>query len=89
MDTRPAGVIRLGGELVVIVVGVLIALWADGWVAEQSARRVEATRVEALRANLTETIARLALARLEADEAGDALRAMIEAPPGADWPSPR
>jgi hypothetical protein len=59
---------RLSAELVVIVLGVLIALWADGWVAERADRRVEASRIAVLRqalARMDSTFERLAL--LQAD----------------------
>jgi hypothetical protein len=35
---------QLAAEIVVVVVGVTIALWADGWVAERSDRTVEIGR---------------------------------------------
>lgn len=82
MRRKPATLIRLGGELIVIVVGVLIALWADGWVAERSTRRVEAARVAALRANVTETISRLSRARAGAERASDALRVLASTQAG-------
>ncbi|MEJ2483963.1 MAG: hypothetical protein P8049_12840 [Gemmatimonadota bacterium] len=66
---------RLAAELVVIVLGVLIALWADGWVAERSDRRVEASRITALRQNVTATRARLDQALEEATSAREALTA--------------
>lgn len=64
---------RLVAELLVIVLGVLLALWADGWVAERSERRVEASRVAALRENVTATRARLDQALDEATSAQSAL----------------
>jgi hypothetical protein len=67
---------RLAAELAVIVVGVLIALSADGWAASRNDRRVEATRVRALRDNVEETLTRLQTARDEATETGEALRAL-------------
>jgi hypothetical protein len=53
---------RLGVELAVIVVGVLLALWADGWVADRADRKEEASRVAALRENIVATRDRLNLA---------------------------
>jgi len=50
---------RLAAELAVIVVGVLIALWADSQVAERADRRIEANRVAALRENVEATRERL------------------------------
>lgn len=64
---------RLAAELAVIVLGVLLALWADGWVAERRDRAVERSRVEALRDNLEATRERLQDAREEAASAREAL----------------
>lgn len=64
---------RLAAEFGVVVLGVTIALWADGWVAEREDRAVEAARVTALADNVRETIALLRPARREAQEASDAL----------------
>jgi hypothetical protein len=50
---------RLGTELAVIVLGVLLALWADGWVAGRAARNEEVSRVAALRENVVATRERL------------------------------
>lgn len=68
---------RLAAELGVIVVGVLIALWADGWVADRADRRVEASRIEALRDNLEGTRERLADAREEAMDSREALERIV------------
>ena len=68
---------RLGAELGVIIVGVLIALWADGWVSDRADRRVEASRIEALRDNLSGTRARLDDARTEAVSSQEALQRMV------------
>ena len=65
--------VRLSAELVVIVLGVLIALWADGWVAQRADRRVEASRIAALQQNVTATRARLDRALGEATSAHSAL----------------
>jgi hypothetical protein len=70
---RPSAA-RLVGELVIIVLGVLIALWADGWVQERAEREVEASRIVALGDNVSATRARLAEARSEAEGAAEALR---------------
>ena len=50
---------RLIAELGIIVLGVLIALWADEWVADRADREVEHNRIEALRDNLQATRVRL------------------------------
>ena len=64
---------RLAAELGVIVLGVLIALWADGQVAERADRRIEASRIAALQQNVTATRARLDRALEEARSAEEAL----------------
>jgi hypothetical protein len=64
---------RLGAELAVIVLGVLIALWADGWVAERADREVERNRVEALGDNVRATRIRLEDAREQAEVARESL----------------
>lgn len=69
----PGLLTRLGAELAVIVLGVLIALWADGWVAARADREIERNRVEALRDNVTATRIRLADAREDAQAGYDAL----------------
>ena len=51
---------RLGAEFAIVVLGVTIALWADGWVAERSDRAKERARLEALQVNVTSTLADLA-----------------------------
>jgi len=63
----------MGAELSVIVLGVLIALWADGWVEERAERRIEANRVEALGDNVAATRARLQEAIEEARDSQEAL----------------
>ena len=63
----------MAAELAVIVLGVLIALWADGWVAARADRQVEESRVSALRDNVVSSRARLADARAEARAAHAAL----------------
>ena len=78
----PSLATRLLAELAVIVLGVLIALWADGWVADRADRRVEASRVEALRDNVVATRTRLVEAREEATDAAEALQEI------ARWTSP-
>lgn len=69
-------VARLAAELGVIVLGVLIALWADGWVAERADRDVEQARTAALRENIVATRGHLTEAVEEALSAQEALSAM-------------
>jgi gluconolactonase len=76
-EKSPSLLGRLLAELGVIVLGVLIALWADGWVSDRAERRVEASRIEALRDNIDGTRARLVDARAEADDADAALREIV------------
>jgi hypothetical protein len=69
-------IVRLAAELGVIVLGVLIALWADGWVAERADRNVERARTDALRENIVATRLRLDEAVEEARSAQEALSTM-------------
>lgn len=65
---------RTLGELAVIVLGVTVALWADGWVAEHNDRVEETARVRALLENVNATLERVRDARVQADSAAAALR---------------
>lgn len=65
---------RTLGELAVIVLGVTVALWADGWVAERNDRVEETARVQALLENVNATLERVRAAHTEADSAAAALR---------------
>ncbi len=65
---------RLAAEFVVVVLGVTIALWADGWVAERSDRAVEAARLIALQDNVNVSLTELHEARDNAAGAAGALR---------------
>lgn len=64
---------QLAAEIVVVVVGVTIALWADGWVAERSDRAVETARLIALQDNVNVSLTRLGEARDNAAGAAEAL----------------
>jgi hypothetical protein len=68
---------RLGAEVSVVVLGVTIALWADGWVAERNDRSVEASRLSALQDNVSVTLAVLSTARDNAGGAAAALRELV------------
>ncbi len=68
---------RLGAEVSVVVLGVTIALWADGWVAERNDRSVEASRLSALQDNVSVTLADLSKARDNAGGAAAALHLLL------------
>lgn len=75
---------RLVAEFGVVVLGVTIALWADGWIAERRDRTVETARLRALQDNIAESLAALRSARDEAEGAGAALRLLVTRP-HSDW----
>ncbi len=54
---------RLIAELGIIILGVLIALWADGWVSDRQDRDKEAARIAALRDNVVATRERIVRSR--------------------------
>jgi hypothetical protein len=68
---------RLAAELGVIVLGVWIALWADGWAAERNDREIETARLRALAENIDQTLAELHRQRADAEEAATALRQLV------------
>jgi len=72
---------RLGAEFAIVVLGVTIALWADGWVAERSDRAEEFARLQALHHNVEGTLAKLRAARDNAAAATDALRELATLKP--------
>ena len=65
---------RLGAELAIVVLGVTIALWADGWVTNRSDRAEESARLYALLDNVEESLEDLDSARDNAAGAAEALR---------------
>ena len=71
---------RLGAEVAVVVLGVTIALWADGWVAERNDRAVETARLGALQDNVNVTLTDLREARDNAGGAAAALRKLLSVP---------
>lgn len=77
---------RLGSELTVVVLGVLIALSADGWVASRADLAVESARITALRDNIDQTLATLRAAQVEAHETADALRELASGTSPARMP---
>jgi hypothetical protein len=82
MDSRRIGALvgRAGGELALIVLGVTVALWADGWVSEREDRVVESVRVRALSENVQTTLERVREAGAEAASAVLALRYLSSLP---------
>ena len=62
------------------MLGVTIALWADGWVAERSDRAEELARLEVLQDNVVGTLAELACERDTAQGAVEALRGLATLP---------
>ena len=69
--------VRLLAELAIIVLGVLIALWADGWVSDRQDRKKEAARIAALRDNVVATRERLTAASEDTDQVAGALRDIV------------
>lgn len=52
-------ILRAGGELIVIIVGVLIALWADQWWADSQDKRTEKAYLAALTEDIDVTLTSL------------------------------
>lgn len=79
--TQPRRVRRLTGRLVaefiVIVLGVWIALWAEGWAADREDRAVETARLRALSENVEQTLAAVRSEQDDATGAAEALRDLI------------
>lgn len=71
---------RLSAELVIVVLGVTMALWADSWVADRSDREEESARLYALQDNIAETLEDLREERNNAAGAVDALRRLTLRP---------
>jgi hypothetical protein len=64
-------------EFVVIVLGVWIALWAEGWTEERNDREVETARLRALSENIDQTLEAVRSEQKEAAGAAQALRELI------------
>lgn len=47
---------RAGAQLVLIVMGVTLALWADAWVTSRMDREIEPARLESLDENVERTL---------------------------------
>ena len=60
-----------------MVLGVTIALWADGWVAKRNDHLEETARLYALQENVEDTLAELRGARDNAAGAADTLRELV------------
>ena len=73
---------RLVAEFGVIVLGVLVALWADDWASDRQRAEIERARVEALGENVGETLEALNQELENASLAEAALRTVL-----ADEPS--
>jgi len=65
---------RLAAEFAIVVLGVTIALWADGWVADRADRAHELARLEALQINISSTLDALSADLRGTKGAIDALR---------------
>ena len=76
-DQRPSRQ-RLVAEFGVIVLGVLVALWADDWAGARGRADTERARVRALDENVQETLRALDRELLAASEAEVALRAILD-----------
>ncbi|HSM62252.1 MAG TPA: hypothetical protein VK849_15695 [Longimicrobiales bacterium] len=72
--------LRLAAEFGVVVLGVTVALWADGWAAEHRERAVETARLHALRGNVESTLAGLRRFRQEAEDVAEGLRGLASLP---------
>lgn len=68
---------RLLAEFVVIVLGVWIALWAEGWAADRRERTMEIARLGALSENVSQSLEALRSERDDAAGAADALRELV------------
>ncbi len=78
---------RAVGELAVIVLGVWIALWADGWAAQRRDRARETAKLAALRDNVSAVLVDLREEREDTEWAWTTLRQLALATrPGADAP---
>jgi hypothetical protein len=65
---------RLAAEFAVVVLGVSIALWADGWITERNDRAVETARLVGLLDNVNVSLSQLNSASRSLSGAADALR---------------
>lgn len=73
--------VRLVAEFAIVVLGVTVALWADGRVTERNQRETEAARLAALDDNLRSTLTELRDERESAETAARALRLLVTVEP--------
>lgn len=73
--------LRLVAEFAIVVLGVTVALWADGRVTEQHQRETEAARLAALDDNLRSTLTGLRQEQESAEGAARALRRLVSIGP--------
>jgi hypothetical protein len=70
-------VLRLAAELGIVVLGVSIALWADGWTTDRREREVESARLVALQGDLIRTLEEVGQTREYSDSVADGLRQLV------------
>ena len=68
---------RFAAEFAIVVLGVTLALWADGWVSDRAERDREVARLEGLRDNISRTLANLRADQENAAGGADALREIV------------
>ncbi len=79
---------RLVGEAILIVFSILLAFGIEAWWSQRGEGRAEGEALEALRADFTESLERLASARFDHEEVRDAaVRILAITGPGANPPA--
>lgn len=73
--------LRLVAEFAIVVLGVTVALWADGRVTEQNQRETEAARLAALDDNLRSSLTELRQEQESTEGAAQALRRLVSIGP--------
>lgn len=68
---------RLAAEFGIVVLGVMVALWADGWAAARGDRAVERARLAALHEDVVSTLEQVRRDREDAEGAIAALRGLL------------
>lgn len=68
---------RAGAQLVLIVVGVTLALWADAWVTSRMDREIESARLESLDENVERTLEEVRDQVTGLDRTAGALRRLL------------
>ena len=69
---------RLGAELLIVILGVLIALSADAWLQARNERSDEARHLQALREDFSESLSLLGTWREERETISSALLSLLE-----------